>query len=185
VLTPEIDSYRFTTTIKTFIRASLDSGILSICSGGSTGKRENHRRLNARKIISVTKRDPATIRALGFKNFSFMTSSLFAHRKVGITRRMQSSTLPTTPLRKWPSIVKKNVSPKYNKLSLPTLIRTYLPNSRLGMITGPYLVGAVNPLSPCTTKSTARLNFFSPIFPLWTLPPGACITSGSKATKAT
>jgi len=63
----------------------------------------------------------------------------------------------------------------------------YRPNSRLGIITGPYFVGGVNPESPWTTKSTARLSFVKPWCPLCTL-AAYCVpamASGSYATKAT
>lgn len=55
--------------------------------------------------------------------------------------------------------LQKNLAPSNHTLSLPL---DYLPNSRCGIMTGPYLVVAAYGPSPCTTKSTAKLSLLSP-----------------------
>lgn len=60
----------------------------------------------------------------------------------------------------------------------------YLPNSKLGITTGPYFIIPAYPPSPCTRKSAARLNFPLPRL-LSIRPKLLLIISGSYATIAT
>ena len=103
-------------------------------------------------------------------------------------------TLPNTMMPHAPRT--KTVDPTANESIFTRSLSIYRPNSKLGTMTGPYLLVpdvATGPLaggapvapSPCTIKSTAKLNLPAP-FPLksvWPYVP--CTTSGSYATMAT